>query len=168
MGVCDLQRIAQAGATANGWWQTKYGESMGTNLAQLEESLKNARELGDAEAEARVLMDLGGHYQAIRRLPKAAAMLSQAVKLRNDAGPQEAAVLHARLGCVYWEMAQLKKALVQFEQALNRLADAPDAEGEYRLRTLVAVTHWRKCQWQEGLAGFRAALKLKENADGEP
>ncbi len=141
---------------------------MSMNPAELEANLKTARERSDREQEARTLLLLGEHYQTVRRLPKAAALIAQALKISGvTENAKEAACVHARLGAVYWEMAQLKKAMTHFQQALENLKRAPHAEGTYRVQTLLAILYWRKCQWREGLAGFRAALKSRDNVQEE-
>ncbi len=128
------------------------------SIDDLEDALKLTREQKDSSGELKILRELGSALQKNRQFTKAASCLLRALSRVEEQGSAEDRVLaHARLGSVYWEMAQLKKAMTHLESALkiqNQLTDASDQAG---LLILMGISHWRKCKWEEGLNYFRQA-----------
>ena len=131
------------------------------SIVDLEAELKTMRERQDIAGELRALRHLGLALQKNRQYTKAASCLSRSLKLDNpNAGAR--AVVHASLGCVYWEMAQLKKAMTHLQSALQIQKQIQDTPGQVGVLTLMGISCWRKCQWEEGLAYFSAARELRQ------
>ncbi len=131
------------------------------NIADLEAELKTVREHKDLTGELQILKCLGSVFQKNRRFTKAASCLSKALNLVKETGGDQA-LAHARLGCVYWEMAQLKKAMTHFQSALEIQQQFQPAPGQAGVLALMGISRWRKCQWDEGLAYFREVEELRQ------
>jgi tetratricopeptide (TPR) repeat protein len=132
------------------------------SISDLEAELKTAREQKDRMGELRTLKSLGSIFQKNRRFTKAASCFSKALNLvMESSGDQELA--HSRLGCVYWEMAQLKKAMAHFQSALEIQQQFQPAPGQAGILALMGISCWRQCQWEPGLAYFREVLELPQN-----
>jgi tetratricopeptide (TPR) repeat protein len=133
------------------------------SIADLEDDLKTMKELKDSVGELRALRNLGFALQKNRQFTKAASCFSKALNPNRDNGSDEdKAVLHASLGCVYWEMAQLKKAEAHFQSAFKIQKQIQDTPGQAGVLTLMGISSWRKCQWEEGLAYFSEVRKLRQ------
>lgn len=132
------------------------------NISDLEAELKTAREQKDRMGELRTLKSLGSVFQKNRRFTKAASCFSKALNLVMESGGDQA-LAHSRLGCVYWEMAQLKKAMAHFQSALEIQQQFQPAPGQAGILTLMGISCWRQCQWEAGLAYFREVLELRQN-----
>jgi tetratricopeptide (TPR) repeat protein len=133
------------------------------SIAELEDELKTMKAQKDIDGEFQTLRRLGSALQKNRQFTKAASCFSRALNLVKDnpnAGDQ--ALVHASLGCVYWEMAQLKKAMTHFQSALEIQQQFQDAPGQAGLLTLIGISCWRKCQWEEGLAYFSKVRELRQ------
>ena len=90
------------------------------SIADLENDLKTMKELKDNVGELRALRNLGFALQKNRQFTKAASCFSKALKpIQENGSDKDKAVLHASLGCVYWEMAQLKKAEAHFSTGVG-------------------------------------------------
>ena len=134
------------------------------NIADLEDDLKAMQKLKDSVGELRALRNLGYALQKNRQFTKAASCFSKALNSTRDNGSdEEKAVIHASLGCVYWEMAQLKKAEAHFQSALEiqkqtqdsaRSGRCPDPDGYFPLAQM---------SMEEGLAFFSEGPKTPPN-----
>ena len=133
------------------------------SIAQLEEELKTMREQQDIAGELLTLRRLGLAFQRNRQFTKAVSCLSKVLMGIQD-GPNiyDRAIVHASLGCVYWEMAQLKKAMTQLQLALQIQKQIQDAPGQVCVLTLMGISSWRKCRWEEGLAYFSEVQELSQ------
>jgi tetratricopeptide (TPR) repeat protein len=133
------------------------------SIAELEDELKTMREQQDITGELLTLRHLGLAFQQNRQFTKAVSCLSKALKgFQDDPNIQDRAIVHAGLGCVYWEMAQLKKAMTQLQLALEIQKQIQDTPGQACVLTLMGISSWRKCQWEEGLAYFREVQELSQ------
>lgn len=133
------------------------------SIADLEDDLKTMQELKDREGELRALRNLGFALQKNRQFTKAASCFNKALnQVRENGSDEEKAVSHASLGCVYWEMAQLKKAVTHFKSALEIQKQIQDTPGQAGVLTLMGISCWRKCQWEEGLAYFSEVRELRQ------
>lgn len=133
------------------------------SVAELEDELKTMREQQDTAGEFLTLRRLGLALQKNRQFTKAASCLSQVLKgMEDDLSTHDRAIVHASLGCVYWEMAQLKKAMTQLQLALKIQKQIDDAPGQACVLTLAGITSWRKCRWEEGLAYFSEVQELSQ------
>ena len=113
------------------------------SIADLEDDLKTMQELKNSAGELRALRNLGFALQKNRQFTKAASCFSKALNpIRDNGSDEDKAVSHASLGCVYWEMAQLKKAEAHFQSALEipkansgyaRSGGCPDPDGNFPL-----------------------------------
>ncbi len=132
------------------------------SVADLEEQLKTMRVRNDLHGEFLTLRSLGFALQKNRQFTKASACLIKTLKLAKDnPNARDLALVHAGLGCVYWEMAQLKKAVTHFHSALEVQKEFQDAPGRAGLLFLMGMSCWRKCQWDEGLAYFSQVQALR-------
>jgi len=133
------------------------------SIAQLEDELKTMREQQDIAGELLTLRRLGLAFQQNRQFTKAVSCLSKVLMgIQDDPNIYDRAIVHASLGCVYWEMAQLKKAMTQLQLALKIQKQIQDAPGQACVLTLMGISSWRKCRWEEGLAYFSEVQELSE------
>jgi len=137
------------------------------SLAELEDELKTMRAQQDIAGEFLTLRRLGLALQKNRQFTKAVSCLSKVLKgvqkdPDEDPNIQDRAIVHASLGCVYWEMAQLKKAMTQFQLALKIQKQIQDTPGQACVLTLMGISFWRKCLWEEGLAYFSEVQELSQ------
>jgi tetratricopeptide (TPR) repeat protein len=130
------------------------------NLSQLEESFKASRIEGDWLDIVKKAVAFSNGCQEVRKFDAAIACLN---KLALDVkGEKELlAVVLTALGTAYWEKAQLKKALEQFEKALLLFKEAGDNAGKAAILSIVGITYWRKCEWDRALEIMEDALSLK-------
>ena len=75
------------------------------------------------------------------------------------------AVVLTALGTAYWEKAQLKKALEQFETALLLFKEMDDKAGKAAILSIVAITYWRNCAWDQALEILEDALNQKSDKE---
>jgi len=133
------------------------------SIADLEAELKTMKERQDFAGELRALRHLGFALQKNRQFTKAASCFKKALnQVRDNGSGRDKAVVHASLGCVYWEMAQLKKAMTHFQSALEIQKQIQDTPGQAGVLTLMGISCWRKCQWEEGLAYFIEVRELRQ------
>jgi tetratricopeptide (TPR) repeat protein len=134
------------------------------NLSQLEESLKSSRIEGDWVDIVKKAVAFSNGCQQVRKYDAAIACLS---KLLTDVKNERhlLAVVHTALGTAYWEKAQLKKALNQFEQALQLFKELDDKAGKAAILSIVGITYWRKCEWEPALEILKDALNQKTGKD---
>ena len=134
------------------------------SIADLEAELKAVREKNDKIGELRTLRCLGSALQSNRQFTKAASCLSRALKLvQENPSARDRAGVHARLGCVFWEMAQLKKAMTHFQSALEIQQQFKNTPVQADIMALMGISCWRKCLWEEGLSYFRKVRELRQN-----
>jgi len=125
------------------------------SIADLEDELKTVRERKDIIEELRILRCLGSAFQKNRQFTKSASCLSRALNLVQEKGSAEdRAFVHVHLGCVYWEMAQLKKSMTHFQSALEIQELFHNLPVRANIMALMGISCWRKCQWEEGLSYF--------------
>jgi tetratricopeptide (TPR) repeat protein len=133
------------------------------SIAELEDELKTMREQQDIAGELLTLRHLGLAFQQNRQFTKAVSCLSKVLKgIQGDPNTDDRAIAHASLGCVYWEMAQLKKAMTHFQSALEIQKQLQDVPCQAGLLTLMGITSWRNCRWEEGLAYFSEVQELSQ------
>jgi tetratricopeptide (TPR) repeat protein len=130
------------------------------NLSQLEESFKSSRLEGDWIDIVKKAVAFSNGCQEVRKFDTAISCLNKLVLDMKDEKKLLAVVLTA-LGTAYWEKAQLKKALEQFEKALLLFKEADDNAGKAAILSIVGITYWRKCEWDKALEILEDALSLK-------
>jgi len=100
--------------------------------------------------------------QLVRKYDTAIACLRK-LDVKDD--KKLLAVVLTALGTAYWEKAQLKKALEQFEKALLLFKETEDNAGKAAILSIVGITYWRKCEWDRALEILEDALSLKMDRD---
>jgi tetratricopeptide (TPR) repeat protein len=134
------------------------------NLSQLEESFKSSHIKGDWVDIVKKAVAFSNGCQQVRKYDAAITCLSKLLTdVKNDRNLL--AVVHTALGTAYWEKAQLKKALSQFEQALQLFKELDDKAGKVAILSIVGITYWRKCEWEPALAILKDALNQKMGKD---
>jgi tetratricopeptide (TPR) repeat protein len=134
------------------------------NLSQLEESFKSAHIEGDWADTVKKAVSFANGCQEIRKFDTAITCLNKLV-LDVKGEKKILAVVHTALGTAYWEKAQLKKALSQFEQALQLFKELDDKAGKAAILSIVGITYWRKCEWEPALEILKDALNQKMGKD---
>jgi tetratricopeptide (TPR) repeat protein len=130
------------------------------NLSQLEESFKASRIEGDWADIVKRAIAFSNGCQEVRKYDAAIACLNKlALDVKDD--KKLLAVVLTALGTAYWEKAQLKKALEQFEKALLLFKETGDNAGKAAILSIVGITYWRKCEWDKALEIIEDALSLK-------
>jgi tetratricopeptide (TPR) repeat protein len=134
------------------------------NLSQLEESFKSAHIKGDWADIVKKAVIFANGCQEVRKFDAAIACLNKlALDVKWD--KKLLAVVLTALGTAYWEKAQLKKALQQFEKALLLFKETGDNAGKAAILSIVGITYWRKCEWDKALEILEDALSLKTNRE---
>ena len=134
------------------------------NLSQLEESYKSSLIKGDwVDISERAIAFANG-CQQVRKYDTAITCLNKLALDMKDDNKLLAVVLTA-LGTAYWEKAQLKKALEQFEKALVLFKEIGDKAGKAAILSIVGITYWRKCEWDRALEILGDALSFKPNRE---
>ena len=88
----------------------------------LEDALEKLRKNSDVLGQLQILIQLGQFYQSKRRYQKALIYSRQAldlVKDQSNPNPHHRIVALVNMGCVYWEMSQLKKAMKFYHNAIS-------------------------------------------------
>jgi tetratricopeptide (TPR) repeat protein len=134
------------------------------NLSQLEESFKSAHIKGDWADIVKKAVIFANGCQEVRKFDAGIACLNKlALDVKGD--KKLLAVVLNALGTAYWEKAQLKKALQQFEKALLLFKETGDNAGKAAILSIVGITYWRKCEWDKALEILEDALSLKTNRE---
>ena len=134
------------------------------NLSQLEESYKSSLIKGDWVDISEKAIAFTNGCQQVRKYDAAITCLSKLALDMKDDNKILALVLTA-LGTAYWEKAQLKKALEQFEKALVLFKEIGSKAGKAAILSIVGITYWRKCEWDRALEILEDALSLKPNRE---
>lgn len=130
------------------------------NLSQLEESFKSSRIGDDWKDIVEKAIAFANGCQQVRKYDAAIACLSK-LALDLESEKKLLAVVLTALGTAYWEKAQLKKALEQFEKALLLFKETEDNAGKAAILSIVGITYFRKCEWDKALKILEDALSLK-------
>ena len=134
------------------------------NLSQLEENFKSARIKGDWADIVKKAVIFSNGCQEVRKYDAAIVWLNKlALDVKVD--KKLLAVVLTALGTAYWEKAQLKKALEQFEKALLLFKETDDKAGKAAILSIVGITYWRKCEWDRALEILEDALSLTPNRE---
>jgi tetratricopeptide (TPR) repeat protein len=134
------------------------------NLSQLEETFKTSYIKGDWIDIVKKAVAFANGCQEIRKFDAPIVYLNKlALDVKGD--KKLLAVVLTALGTAYWEKAQLKKALEQFEKALLLFKETGDTAGKAVILSIVGITYWRKCEWDRALGILEDALSLKPDRD---
>ena len=134
------------------------------NLEKLEKSFKKTYSNWDMQVMVEKAVVYADAYQQKRKYDSAISCLKKLLPRVYKEKRQKAIVLTA-LGTACWEKAQLKKALSNFEEALQLFKELDDKAGEAAILCIVGVTYWRKCEWDRALEILENALNLKTDRD---
>ncbi len=127
------------------------------NLSQLEENFKSACIKGDWADIVQKAVVFSNGCQEVRKYDAAIVCLNK-LALDVKVYKKLLAVVLTALGTAYWEKAQLKKALEQFEKALLLFKETDDKAGKAAILSIVGITYWRKCEWDKALEILEDAL----------
>ena len=132
------------------------------DLSQLEEKFESALLKGDSANTVKNAVAYCNGCQQARKYDTAIICLNKLL-IKVDKDKTLRAVVLTALGTAYWEKAQLKKALEQFEKALLLFKEMDDKAGKAAILSIVAITYWRKCAWDQALEILEDALNQKSD-----
>ena len=134
------------------------------DLSQLEEHFKSALSKGDIENAVTNAVVYCNGCQQVRKYDTAIICLKPLlIKVEKDKSLR--AVVLTALGTAYWEKAQLKKALEQFEQAFLLFKEMDDKAGKAAILSIVGLTYWRKCAWDRALEILEDAINQRSDKE---
>ena len=134
------------------------------NLEKLKKSFEKACSNLDIKEMVKKAVIYAEACQQKRKYDSAISRLKKLLsKVDKDKGHK--AIVLTALGTAYWEKAQLKKALRNFEEALQLFREMDDKAGKAAVLFIVGVTYWRKCEWGRALQILENALNLKTDKD---
>ena len=134
------------------------------DLEKLEKSFEKTCSNGGMQEMVEKAVDYAHACQQQRKYDPAISCLKKVLPRVKKEERYKAIVLTA-LGTAYWEKAQLKKALNNFEEALELFKELDDKVGKAAILSIMAVTYWRKCEWDLALEILKNALNLKTDRD---
>ena len=134
------------------------------NIEELEKSFENACSNMDMKEMVKKAVIYAEACHQERKYDLAISCLKKLLP-RSDKDKRYKAIVLTALGTAYWEKAQLKKALTQFEEALQLFRELGDKAGKAAVLFIVGVTYWRKCEWDRALQILENALNLKTDKD---
>ena len=134
------------------------------NLKKLEKSFEKACSNLNMQEMVEKAVIYAEACQQQRKYDSAISCLKKLLP-RADKDKRHKAIVLTALGTAYWEKAQLKKALSNFEEALKLFKELGDKAGKAAILSIVGVTYWRKCEWDRALKILENALNLKTDKD---
>ena len=132
------------------------------NLTQLQENFVTLLSKGNKGEIVEKAIELANAFQNMRKYDAAISCLNKA-NIAEDAGLH--AVIKAALGTACWEKAQLQKALNHFEEALKLFKQVDDRKGIRAVLSIVGITFWRKCDWNQAVAILKDALSQSKSKE---
>jgi len=134
------------------------------NLLQLKENFESTLLRGDSAKTVKKAVAYCNGCQTARKYDTAIICLNKLL-INVEKDKTLRAVVLTALGTAYWEKAQLKKALEQFETALLLFKEMDDKAGKAAILSIVAITYWRKCAWDQALEILEDALNQKSDRE---
>jgi tetratricopeptide (TPR) repeat protein len=130
-------------------------------MTDLEATLEIQENNGDISGQLQTLSQLCQDFQAQRKYQKALIYAKKAIELAKSQRNTEK-LIHAliNMGCVYWEMAQLKKAMGFFQDALTITQETEDIEGQKKISAVLGISYWRKGEWSTAFSWFERATPI--------
>jgi DNA-binding SARP family transcriptional activator/tetratricopeptide (TPR) repeat protein len=120
-----------------------------------------ARALGDRDAQARALSDLGRLHRRQGRLHEAAETYRQALILYADLGERAAeAVALRNLGSVHWRLGDYRQAADHYRRAWTHYRRLDDAAGQADALVRLGLVDARLGNETEATERLRSALEL--------
>lgn len=132
------------------------------NLTQLQENFVTLLSKDNKVEIVEKAVELANACQQMRKYDAAISCLNKA-DVAEDAGLH--AVINTALGTACWEKAQLQKALNHFEEALKLFKQVDDRKGMRAVLSIVGITFWRKCDWNQALVILKDALIQNEDKE---
>jgi tetratricopeptide (TPR) repeat protein len=133
-------------------------------LSELENKFNSTKERTSPFDMVEAIIPLVNAYQQERKYDSAVHCLQGVLPIIREKGDaDQVAVILTTLGTVFWEKAQLQKALDQFSPALELFKKSGDKVGERTIFAMVGITFWRKCEWKRALEIF---AEVWREADG--
>jgi tetratricopeptide (TPR) repeat protein len=121
-------------------------------LPELQNILNESQSRNDFELEVATRMKMGHFHKQQRKWPLAVRAYREALKIvtdRKDAAKM--ACIQACMGGVFWEQAQLHKAIDCFEQSLSLLAENQVADAERVVKSILGISLWRRGDWDRAI-----------------
>tara|TARA_Y100001960_G_scaffold94166_1_gene101515 strand:- start:251 stop:919 length:669 start_codon:yes stop_codon:yes gene_type:complete len=134
------------------------------NLEKLEKNFEKAGSNLDLQEMVEKAVVYAEACQQQRKYDSAISCLKKLLP-RVDKEKGHKAIVLTALGIAYWEKAQLKKALSNFEEALQLFKKLGDKAGKAEILSIVGITYWRKCEWDRALQILENALNLNTDKD---
>jgi DNA-binding SARP family transcriptional activator/Tfp pilus assembly protein PilF len=120
-----------------------------------------ARALGDREAQARALSDLGRLHRRQGRLDEAAETYRQALLLYADLGERAAeAVALRNLGSVHWRLGDYRQAAEHYRRAWTHYRELGDEAGQADASVRLGLVDARLGDEAQATHRLRSALEL--------
>ncbi|WP_433379262.1 BTAD domain-containing putative transcriptional regulator [Actinoplanes sp. CA-142083] len=117
--------------------------------------------LGDREAQARALSDLGRLHRRQGRLDEAVATYQRALTLYADLGERAAeAVALRNLGSVHWRLGDYRRAADHYRRAWSRYRQLGDEAGQADASVQLALVEARLGDETPAAERLRSALEL--------
>ena len=132
------------------------------NLEQLEKNFKSALSKDDLVDTVTKAVAFANGCQQVRKYESAIDCLN---RLDVKEHKNLKAIIFTALGTVYWEKAQLNKALIQFEHALQLFKELDDKAGKAAIFSVLGITYWRKCEWDLAIENIKDALSQNTGKD---
>ncbi|MEU8231454.1 BTAD domain-containing putative transcriptional regulator [Actinoplanes sp. NPDC048967] len=120
-----------------------------------------ARALGDREAQARALSDLGRLHRRQGRLDEAAETYRQALLLYADLGERAAeAVALRNLGSVHWRLGDYRRAAEHYRRAWTHYRELGDEAGQADASVRLGLVDARLGDETQATGRLRSGLEL--------
>jgi DNA-binding SARP family transcriptional activator/tetratricopeptide (TPR) repeat protein len=160
-------------AAAHGWYRFavdlagtlfRYldaGGPVAEAVAVTSSAVSAAVALGDREAQARALSDLGRLHRRQGRLDRAAVTYRQALTLYAGLGERAAeAVALRNLGSVHWRLGDYRQAAGHYRQAWSHYRELGDDAGQADASVRLALVDARLGDEEQAARRLRSALEL--------
>ena len=130
-------------------------------VAQYEDALATAREIGEKETEEAALGGLGRANWMLGEVEKATSYLKEALTIAREIGDRRSEGIHLRsLGRIYCDLGQMEKATSRLEEALTIAREIGDKRGQSRTLAFLGRVHYDLGQVEEAIGHCESALTI--------
>ncbi len=130
-------------------------------IAQYEQALTTAREIGQKETEEAALGGLGRANWVLGQVEQAVAYLEQALTLAREIGDRRGEGMHMRsLGRIYCDLGQMDKATGHLEEALAIAREIGDQRGQSQALAFLGRVHYDTGQVEAAITYSESALAI--------
>jgi len=137
-------------------------------IALFRQALEIARELGDRQAEANLLTNLGLIYTSMRDYSRAEEYFQVALAICRELGNRQAeANLLTNLGTIATDMERYEEAIALFHQALEITRELGNRQAEANLLTNLGTIATDMERYEEAESLFQEALTISHQI-GDP